>query len=357
MATSIHETVLIGICDGAIDKKKNTSYCTNKIGDKPDLLPIICLQHPICSLCQRGLSHIVQVYCPLAASPYHRTINVFACTNPQCFGKPESWIVLRSQCLDEDIKGRNESTSEPAMSRTDWCDEADDWGMADEEQVNVAESGIQVPNDSVHEGTDVSSKLQGLSIDCVEDQQSALQPTDVPIFQSFYISVMEETDLDGFHDTDHENELLREYEEREGVIVEDIQSCESGKAKEEYEKATVKHGDEVFTGFMKKISLCPEQVLRYSWAGSPLFIIKPPSNVIEMVPFCGHCGSPRVFEFQLMPALVSLLGSAVTNSDISLEFGTVLVYTCRNSCWKSGSTVPVEEFIFVQPDPDQKLFK
>lgn len=35
MATSIHETVLVGICDGAIDKKKNTSYCTNKIGDRP----------------------------------------------------------------------------------------------------------------------------------------------------------------------------------------------------------------------------------------------------------------------------------------------------------------------------------
>jgi len=35
MATSIHETVLIGTCDGAIGKKKNTSYCTNKIGDRP----------------------------------------------------------------------------------------------------------------------------------------------------------------------------------------------------------------------------------------------------------------------------------------------------------------------------------
>ncbi|XP_048014722.1 programmed cell death protein 2-like [Megalobrama amblycephala] len=361
MATSIHETVLVGICDGAIDKKINTSYCTNKIGDRPDLLPIITLQYPICRLCQRGLSHVVQVYCPLAASPYHRTINVFACTNPQCCGKSESWIVLRSQCLDDDIKGNqdNKTTTctESAMSRTDWCDEADDWGMDDEEQANVAESGVQLPNDGVCEGTDVSSKFQDLCIDGGVDQQSTIQPTDVPIFQSFYISVMEETDLDGFHDTDHENKLLREYEEREGVIVGETQSCASGEAQEEYEKATVKHGDEVFTSFMKKISLCPEQVLRYSWSGSPLFITEPPSNVNQMVPFCGHCSSPRVFEFQLMPALVSLLSSAGTNLDISLEFGTVLVYTCRNSCWKSGSMVPVEEFLFVQPDPDQKLFK
>ncbi|XP_016325274.1 programmed cell death protein 2-like [Sinocyclocheilus anshuiensis] len=265
MATSIHETVLIGICDGVIDKKKNTSYCTNKIGDRPDLLPTIPLQCPICSLCQRGLSHVVQVYCPLAASPYHRTISVFACTNPQCSGKSESWIVLRSQCLEDDIKARqdNKTTActESAMSRTDWCDEADDWGMDDEEQEKAAERDVQMPNDSIGEGNDVSRRLQDLCID--GDHQSALQPTDVPLFQPFYMSVMEETDLDGFLDTDHENELLRAYEEREGVLVAEIQSCESGGAtQEEYEKATAKHGDEVFISFMKKISLCPEQVLR-----------------------------------------------------------------------------------------------
>ncbi|XP_056307897.1 programmed cell death protein 2-like [Danio aesculapii] len=357
MATSLHETVLIGICDGAIDKKKNASYCTNKIGDRPDLLPIITLQYPSCSLCQRGLSHVVQVYCPLAASPYHRTINVFACTNPQCYGKSESWIVLRSQCLDDDIKESQDhkttECAEPTMSRTDWCDEADDWGMDDES----ANSTVEKPNGSVGEGTDVSSRLQELCIDGGADHQSAPQPDNVPVFKPFYISVMEETDLDGFQDMDHENELLREYEERERVNVEEIQSCERGEVLEEYEKGTAKHGDDVFTGFMKKISLCPEQVLRYSWNGSPLFIMKPPCNASQMVPSCSHCGSQRVFEFQLMPALVSLLGSADTNSEISLEFGTVLSYTCRNSCWTSGSTVPVEEFLFVQPDPDQKYFK
>ncbi|XP_052453409.1 programmed cell death protein 2-like isoform X2 [Carassius gibelio] len=319
MATSLHETVLIGICDGVIDQKKTTSYCTNKTGDRPDLLPVISLQHPTCALCRRGLSQVVQIYCPLAASQYHRTIHVFACTSPQCSGKSESWTVLRSQCLVDDIKSRqnNKTTAcaDSAMSRTDWCDEADDWGMDDAQQVE--ESAIQMPDDSTGEGNDVSSRLQDLCID--GDHQSGLQPTDVPVFQAFYISVMEETDLDGFRDTDHEDELLREYEEREGVKVREIQ--------------------------------------RYSWAGSPLLIAEPRPSVSQTVPVCAHCGSPRVFEFQLMPALVSLLGSADPDSDVCLEFGTVLVFTCRNSCWKSGSTAPVEEFLVVQPDPDQKLFK
>ncbi|XP_043084180.1 programmed cell death protein 2-like isoform X2 [Puntigrus tetrazona] len=310
-------------------------------------------RQPSCALCQRGLAQVVQVYCPLAASPYHRTINVFACISPQCSGKPESWIVLRSQCLEDDVKAKQDNKptacTGSSMSRTDWCDGADDWGMDDEER--VAESGAQKPNVC----TDVSSRLQELCID--GDRQSVLQPTDAAVFQPLYVSVIEETDLDGFHDTGHENELLREYEEREGVTVREIRSCESGEAQEKYEKATAKHGDEVFTSFMKKICLCPEQVLRYSWAGSPLFITEPLSGVSQGAPSCDHCGSPRVFEFQLMPALVSSLSSVDTDTDVSLEFGTVLVYTCRKSCWKSGSTAPVEEFLVVQPDPDQKLFK
>lgn len=46
---------------------------------------------------------------------------------------------------------------------------------------------------------------------------------------------------------------------------------------------------------------------RYCRKGSPLFISKPPSDVKQIVPPCSHCGSSRTFEFQLMPALVSLL--------------------------------------------------
>ncbi|TRY97365.1 hypothetical protein DNTS_033007 [Danionella cerebrum] len=356
MATSTHQTVLVGVCDGAVDKKKHTSYCTNKIGDTPDPLPVINLQNPSCALCQKALSHVVQIYCPLAASLYHRTINVFACTSQQCNGKPESWFVLRSQCLDDEVK-RSESKKggESTVTKTDWCDDADDWGIEDEEQEK--ECGEQLSHVCSGEANDISSKLQELCIVGGGDHQRGSQPTDVPAFKPYYISVMDETDLDGFYDMDHENELLREYEEREGVSVEEIQRLESGEAQEEYEKASAKHGDDVFLNFMKKISLCPDQVLRYSWSGTPLFIMELPTNSSLEVPCCRHCGSPRVFEFQLMPALVSLLHSAKTNSDISLEFGTALVYTCRKSCWKSGSVVPSEEFVFVQPDPDQKLFK
>ena len=48
---------------------------------------------------------------------------------------------------------------------------------------------------------------------------------------------------------------------------------------------------------------------RYSWSGEPLFLTCPTSEVTEL-PACSHCGAQRIFEFQLMPALVSMLRSA-----------------------------------------------
>ncbi|KAL6474141.1 hypothetical protein MHYP_G00177020 [Metynnis hypsauchen] len=364
----MQESPLIGISDGPIEKKKGTFYYTNKIGGKPDPIPGISDAYNQCGVCDGILGHVVQIYCPLAASPYHRTINVFACPNPQCSGKPESWKALRSQFLESEMKQplalqdmNGLQVKQAAMSTTDWCDEADDWGM--EAENNEPESRSQAHTetaqpvmDSLAAGLDVSNRLQGLCLNRPGDHGGAVPPTAVPTFQPFYISVVEEADLVGHDDLQHANKLLREYEEREGVAVGEIGTCE-GEGAEKYEKVEAKHGDAIFSSFMKRISLCPEQVLRYSWSGSPLFIAEPPSNINQMVPTCAQCGSPRVFEFQLMPTLVSLLRSTDLSSELVLEFGTVLVYTCRDSCWTSGSNAPVKEFLFAQADPDQKLFK
>ncbi|XP_062857610.1 programmed cell death protein 2-like [Trichomycterus rosablanca] len=357
----MQESPLIGLCDGIIDKN-STNYYTNKVGGYPDLIPGISYPLYRCILCDGILSHVVQIYCPLAASPYHRTIHVFACTAPQCYSKPESWLVIRSQFLENEIKQPTECKTvvKPPVSTTDWCDEADDWGM-DAENNNDSKltdtATAQPVTDELTAGLDVSSRLQGLCIDEVTGNETAGTSRSGPTFQPYYISVVEETDLVGHKDLEHANRLLKEYEQREGVAVRETGCCEGEGGQEKYEKAEAKHGDTVFSNFMKRITLCPEQVLRYSWGGSPLFIAEPPSKIKKTVPPCAQCGSPRIFEFQLMPALVSLLHSTESASELVVEFGTVLVYTCRDSCWMSGSTTAVKEFLFVQPDPDQKLFK
>lgn len=48
-------------------------------------------------------------------------------------------------------------------------------------------------------------------------------------------------------------------------------------------------------------------------------------------------------------------------SDVEIEFGTVMVFTCSRSCWQdfemTGDDVYREEFCLIEADPDQKLFQ
>lgn len=70
--------------------------------------------------------------------------------------------------------------------------------------------------------------------------------------------------------------------------------------------------------------------LRYSWDGQPLFITCPPANLDQDIPACSNCGSSRVFEFQLMPTLVSMLQS---------DSGAWLVWIriSKSPFWEEGS--------------------
>lgn len=53
------------------------------------------------------------------------------------------------------------------------------------------------------------------------------------------------------------------------------------------------------------------------------------------------------------------LMEAISNSsDVAIEFGTVIVYTCANSCWLDDTERDSlrEEYVIVEADPDAKLF-
>lgn len=362
MASTAQELTLIGLCDGDVDSTRyQSSYLTNKLGGQPDWLPVISRHFPRCRSCSAPLALVVQVYCPLEASLFHRNLHLFACSRAECSGQSECWTVLRSQGLDAaQTSSRSTPPQEVAPAATSWCEGADDWGMEGEESggawgslqqtTEVLHTEVRVPrleNPQTSE-VDVSSQLQDLSL---------TELNDIPIFHPFFISVVEESDLCGEDNhLEHAQELLRDYERREGVAVGQLEESSAGGG-EEYEKTRPKHGDAAFCRFMKTISLCPEQILRYCRGGKPIFISKPPSNMTALVSACSSCGGSRTFELQLMPALVSLLQRKDGGSDMPLEFGTVLVYTCKNNCWTPGSNSALEEFCYVQTDPDQQLFK
>ncbi|XP_030313575.1 programmed cell death protein 2-like isoform X1 [Calypte anna] len=376
--------VLLGLRDAAMPGPgrrggQAPAWATNKLGGSADRLPSVRPGSPCCGLCGKPLAHLVQVYCPLEGSPFHRLLNVFACAERGCWGAPRGWKVLRSQYLqaqeqepeDFSVKQKQESS----FAAKDWCDEADDWGASDGAESPACASlqllGLnEAVSSSLSREIECASQFQQLNLSEATDGSGSLNThppvsegmemsSPAPVFQPFYISVVDEEDYTGFLDTDHADKLLKEYQQREGVDLEQLMSERfAGEGdNEKYEKSEVKSMDHTFHKFMKRISLCHEQILRYSWGGQPLFITCPPANINKGIPACSNCGSNRIFEFQLMPALVSMLQS---DSDLSVEFGTVIVYTCERSCWPTDFNAhqnPLEEFIFVQEDPDQRLFK
>lgn len=87
-------------------------------------------------------------------------------------------------------------------------------------------------------------------------------PTEVPQFQPYYICVAEEEDYGNFVDLDHACSLLQEYQQREGVNMEQLLSLGSSDGDEKYEKTQVSSGDPTFYKFMKRIAACQEQILR-----------------------------------------------------------------------------------------------
>lgn len=74
--------------------------------------------------------------------------------------------------------------------------------------------------------------------------------------------------------------------------------------------------------------------MRYHQNGEPLWVSDEGKPSKDDIPRC-KCGSERVFEFQIMPQLLNYLH--VDSLEESADWGTLLVYTCAQSCGDGSS--------------------
>ncbi|PON40533.1 Programmed cell death protein [Parasponia andersonii] len=101
-----------------------------------------------------------------------------------------------------------------------------------------------------------------------------------------------------------------------------------------------------WASFEERISLAPEQVLRYcrTPGAKPLWPLSSGRPSKADIPKCNYCSGPLRFEFQILPQLLYYF--RVRNDVDSLDWATIAVYACEASC--DSNVAYKEEYAWVQ---------
>ncbi|XP_039562946.1 programmed cell death protein 2 isoform X2 [Passer montanus] len=294
----------------------HSTYFPSKVGGRPAWLGEAGLPGPAalrCGQCQQPRAFLLQLYAPLPGRPdaFHRSLFVFACRSPACYrlaGPSGPFRVFRSQ-----LPRRNDTYPERCCGRcrrAAYCGpehQALDWRRghrrscgqhaAGEYEILIEPEEPEFPADS----TDDEQGAEDTSKDAKEQEElGAAGPAD-EAFQS-----LDEETLEAM-------------------------------AKHETEE------EKIFQMFKKQVAAEPEQIIRYCRGEGPLWVSGENRPEEKDIPNC-VCGAKRIFEFQIMPQLLNHL--QVDSLGESIDWGTLVVYTCADSC--GGGTEYLEEFIWKQ---------
>merc|ERR1712150_425692 len=214
-----------------------------------------------------------------------------------------------------------------------------------------------------------------------EPQENSISSEQI-CFTPYFLSVDEELTNETDHEGDHALQLYMDYKSKELENDDDVSNGKKVKntlsqkpktanlsqgSSDGYEKTIPKHGDVLLHKMISTIKRNPGQVLRYTRDSNqqPLFMVKP--SVKEIPSCCKSCNGPVICELQILSSLIPFLKlntsqvnehfqenncqtneqklrnlneiendckQIITNESNSfIEFGTIMIYTCQNSCF------------------------
>ncbi|XP_058055161.1 programmed cell death protein 2 [Anopheles bellator] len=319
-------------------------FFPSKLGGKPAWLDLKNLPSPgdlLCERCSKPLSFLCQIYAPIEDNEncFHRTLYIFICTDESCdsslSASGRNMKVYRSQLPrrnefynydppDETIESPAVKSGVP-LCVVCGCHGPKRCGRC--QSVNYC--------GPVHQRHDwkVAHKAA-----CGEETvvENTKERHNTFVFPEMEI-VTEPDDYEPklkLSEEENEKHQMEEFErlKREGKVgvLNDLPEAELDKYAEDQIE------DKVFARFKERTANAPRQVLRYERGGTPLWL-----SPIELqeIPKCGQCGGDRMFEFQIMPQLLSFLDKE------KLDWGTLACFTCKASCSVEGYA---EEFLFRQ---------
>lgn len=308
-----------------------------KVGSRPAWLEAKNLpkrNELLCDTCNQRLEFLLQIYAPLDRETvghdeaFHRMLYVFYCVNPDCVRKKGFCKVFRSQLASENPFYANQFESNLQLGlQKNFC----------EAEINVCVVCCLAATNmcgKCHKRYYCSRECQvidwqrGHKNNCAINTTFSKDDIEYYYFPPFLLDISEEE--------------LEEASELESALVTNITS----KDDEEVEESPTR--DRIFEHFQLRVNEEPRQVLRYAPRDecvSPLWFRKEGRILHQSdIPPCDYCGEPRVFEFQVMPQLLYYLQQAMDSSEMknysakvrfvkdNVDFGTIVVYTCKTSC-------------------------
>ncbi|KAN0047900.1 hypothetical protein ACTA71_002288 [Dictyostelium dimigraforme] len=354
-----------------------------------------------CNICSSSLSFLLQAYCPLnSLSDYERNFYVFVCPSNECNPLSSGWRVIK--CLDplkeeeeeegeeeeeeeeEEENVQNEQIEEKAKQNViekpvdDWgIEDTDEWGISSSVSTN---STTSTTTESVSNSIDQLLKIRDNAIkeekkkikeeeqqkkkkkiniedDCINEEEiisGVIIPDDKSNqFQSCTLFIEEESiytkkdkksSSNKSNNNNNNNNNNNQESDLNQTILKKYQGLEStfGDESGEWSDETYEYvKDRVFSKFIKKISLAPDQCLRYSYNGKPLPMTAEGVKLLSfnqtnnLPPHCSICNSVKVFEFQILSTLISQikLRDPSDSKKNQLEFSNAFIYTCPNNCF------------------------
>lgn len=323
-----------------------------------------------CSSCKSQLVFLLQIYAPLASNDkyldqvedsekaFHRVLYVFLCNNFECGNK--NFKVLRSQLSrkcdyfsydspptlengDQDLvlskshllsfyRALNDMNSlnlcpvcgfrsTKKCSKCNfsfYCSQAHqlhDWTKLNHKSF-CANYGPDVK--------DADEKIKNWINDEISDAKCKVASSAEFSFPEYEIIIEPET-------LDFKKSSKKDFKYDEKKIAEELESNNNdGGEDNDFDQIKENDYDKDFERFKKRSAYESTQVVRYDRGGKPLWCTKYGKLKESQIPKCEHCGSQRIFEFQVTPQLLNFLNLDVAKQidGKSIDWAGLYVYTC-----------------------------
>uniref|UniRef100_A0ACB8GAY0 Programmed cell death protein 2 n=2 Tax=Sphaerodactylus townsendi TaxID=933632 RepID=A0ACB8GAY0_9SAUR len=329
----------------------------SKVGGRPAWLGESGLPGPAelrCGACGQPCAFLLQLYAPLPDRPdaFHRGLFLFACRQPACHRHqgpaPGCLRVFRNQLpRKNDTYSYEPPSEEPPLEEVagallqlkcgaKLCRVC---GCLGPKACSKCHKAYYCSKD--HQVRDWQA---GHKVSCTQSDQMDIAIPDHKCLFPEYEIVIEPEEI--------ESSIVGETEQKDLNKNEDSAAADSTyeavePLDENLLEAMAKHEteeDKIFQKFKERISLEPEQIIRYCRDGEgPIWISGGNIPLETEIPNCA-CGAKRAFEFQVMPQLLNHL--KVDSLGESIDWGTIAIYTCAHNCNLGNQYT--EEFIWKQ---------